>query len=70
LFISSYTEEIQLVNVPGMDPDEESWFSMGSPSSIAPLLGASLPNPFARYPVIMGAKEHEVVHYSKPSRVL
>jgi len=40
---------------------------MGSPSNAAALLGASRPNPFARYPVRMGVKEHEFIHFSEPS---
>lgn len=42
-------------------------FSISSPSSDAGLLGASHPNPFGRYPIAMGEKEHDLVHHSKPS---
>lgn len=47
--------------------DEHNVVSMGSPSNAAALLGASRPNPFARYPVRMGVKEHEFIHFSELS---
>jgi hypothetical protein len=54
------------VNVDNSDLAGTSLFTISSPSNDAGLLGASHPNPFARYPISMEDKEHELVHHSKP----